>query len=145
MCGAYDDGGYSRVYSCPSWVNYHWLLLWGCELTQHRRFLGNLCYGSLLHRLQGLSGPSIRRATPGYLLSYLCPFSNCARHVLYSAIPHYRTTSSITISEHITPSYSANSPLVLPFCANYRQSCPCLRLEKCWVWLKPAWPMPLES
>lgn len=118
--------------------------LCGCELTQHHRFLGILHSGSLLHRLQGLSGPSIRSATPWYLLSSLYPFCDSPRHVLYSAIPCYRATSSITIPEHITPSYFAISPLVLPLCTNRRQSCPCLRMEKCWVWLEPAWPMPLE-
>lgn len=117
----------------------------GCELTQHRRFLGNLCNSSLLHRLQGLSGPPIRGATTWDLLSSLGLFSDIPRHVLYSAIPYHRATSSTTIPEHITPSYSAISPLVLPLCTNRRQSRPCLRLEKCWVWLEPAWPMPLES
>jgi hypothetical protein len=119
--------------------------LCGCELTQHRRFLGNLCNSSLLHRLQGLSGPSIRSATPWYLLSSLCPFSDTSRLVFYSAIPYYRATSSITIPAHIIPPYFAISSLVLPLCTNRRQSCPCLRLEKCWVWLESAWPMPLES
>jgi hypothetical protein len=117
----------------------------GCELTQHRRFLGILHSSSLLHRLQGLSGPSIGSATAWYLLSSLCPLSDSSRHVIYSAIPYYRATSSITIPDHITPSYFAISPLVLPLCTNRRQSCPCLRMEKCSVWLEPAWSMPLES
>ena len=118
--------------------------LYGCELTQHRRFLGILHNGSLLHRLQGLSGPTIRSATPRYLFSSLYPFGDSSRHVLYSAIPYYRATSSISIPEHIT-SYFANSPLVLPHCTDHRQSCSCLRMEKCWVWLESAWPMSLES
>ena len=145
MCDAYADGVCSRAHSCLSWVSHHWLVSGAVKLTQHRRFLGILHNGSLLHRIQGLSGPSIRSATPWYLFSSLCPFSDSSRHVLYSAIPYHRATSSITIPEHITSSSSAISPLVFPLCTNYRQCCPCLRLEKCRVWLEPAWSMPLES
>ena len=112
--------------------------LYGCELTQHRRILGILHSSSLLHRLQGLSGPSIRSATPWDLLDSFCPLSDSSRHVIYSAIPYYRATYSISIPDHITPSYFAIAPLVLPFCTNRRQSCPCLRMEKCWVWLELA-------
>ena len=109
------------------------------------RFLGIIYNGSLLHRLQGLSGRcSIGSATPRYRLTALCPSCDRPCHVVYFAIPCYPATTSITIPEDIPSSCFAFSRLVLSLHTSSRQSGACFCLETCWVRLGPRWPVPLE-